>query len=105
MRKRETPENCYWRGNVLWGRIKVKGEEYRWSLRTGDAAVAHRRVEARRKELEAAAHYGENRRRYERAFADWTLHVMTQVSARTAKRYAVSLKQIEASAAALHRRG
>ena len=95
MRKREAPENCYWRGDVLWGRIKVQGEEHRWSLRTGDAAVALRRVRTRRDELEAAAHYGENRRRYDQAFADWTLHIVTQVGPRTAKRYGVSLKQIE----------
>src|SRR4051812_48586962 len=95
MRKRETPENCYWRGNVLWGRIKVKGEEYRWSLRTRDPPIAIRRVEARRAELEAAVHYGEDRRRYEQAFAEWSAHIVTQVGARTSLRYAVSLRQLE----------
>lgn len=94
MPKREAPENCYWRGKVLWGRLKVKGHEYRWSLRTGHAATASRRVEDKRKELEAAAHYGEHRKTYDQAFAEWSLHIVHQVGAKTAKRYGVSLKQI-----------
>ena len=95
MPKREAPENCYWRGAVLWGRITVATVEHRWSLRTSDGSTAVRRVEARRKELEAAVHYGENRRTYDVAFVEWSAHIATQVGPKTAKRYAVSLKQIE----------
>src|SRR4051794_38918558 len=99
MAKRAAPENCYWRGaagrEVLWGRIEVRGQEYRWSLRTRDGATASRRVEQRRQELEAAAHYGESRRSYDQAVAEWTAHILGQVGPKTAKRYAVSLKAME----------
>lgn len=94
---REAPENCYWRGDkkpVLWGRIEVAGHEYRWSLRTSDPALARRRVEARRQELEAAAHYGERRTTYDDAYIAWTDHIADQVGPKTAKRYVVSLRQL-----------
>ena len=95
MPKREAPSGCYWRGEVLWGRIKVKGDEYRWSLRTRDAATAKRRRASRRQELEAGAHYGERRTTYDAAFVAWSEHVLAQLGPTRAKRYAVSLKQIE----------
>lgn len=96
MRKRDkAPPGTYWRGPVLWARAKVRGVEHRWSLRTGDAAVALRRLSARRDELAAAAHFGEARRRYEEAFVEWSRHIVTQVGAATAQRYAVSLRQLE----------
>ena len=35
-RKPKAPPGCYWRGNTLWGRIKVRGRLVRWSLNTND---------------------------------------------------------------------
>lgn len=99
MPRRKAPRNCYWRGppgqEVLWGSIKVCGQRYRWSLRTRDAETALRRVKARREELEAEAHYGESRKSYQAAFAAWSEHIAHQVGPATAKRYAVSLGQLE----------
>lgn len=94
MPKRDAPKHCYWRGGVLWARLKVAGHEYRWSLRTSHAATASRLVEAKRQELIAAAHHGEHRKTYDEALAEWSLHIIDQVGTRTAKRYGVSLKQI-----------
>jgi len=49
--ERRAPPNCYWRGGLLWGRIKVAGQEHRWSLRTRDGTIAKRRVKAERERL------------------------------------------------------
>lgn len=99
MAKRKAPRNCYWRGppghEVLWGNIKVAGQRHRWSLRTRDAETALRRVKARRDELAGEAHYGESRKGYKEAFVAWSEHASHQVGAATAKRYAVSLRQME----------
>lgn len=95
MQKRKAPRNCYWRGNVLWGRIQVKNSEIKWSLRTGDATVAKRRVKDRRNREVAAAHFGDSRKTYEEAFAHWSGHIISQVSTATAERYACSLSQLE----------
>lgn len=95
MSKRKAPRNTYWRGSVLWGRTKVAGREYKWSLRTSDAAVAKRRVKAECERLVAERHFGEQRHKYEDVFAEWSDHIVTQVGHRTAERYAVSLKQLE----------
>lgn len=94
MQKRKAPANCYWRGNVLWGRIQVRGAEIKWSLRTGDAKVAKRRLAERRNREIAAAHFGDDRKTYEEAFAAWSIHIVSQVSATTAERYACSLAQL-----------
>lgn len=91
---RKAPPGTYWRGETLWGRITVAGTEHRWSLRTGDAKLAAARVEARRAELSAEAHFGERRISYEAAFAAWADHARHQLSPSTAKRYAVSLAQL-----------
>ena len=95
MAERRAPPNCYWRGGLLWGRIKVAGQEHRWSLRTRDGTVAKRRVKAERERLIGAAHFGEQRHKYEDVFVEWSEHIATQVGEKTAQRYAVSLKQLE----------
>lgn len=93
-KKRPKPKHTFWRGDTLWGRVTVKGETIRWSLRTSDAAVAKERVGTGRKRAIAAAHYGDDRKTYEHVFAEWSGHIVTQVSSNTAARYAVSLNQL-----------
>lgn len=95
MGKRWAPKNTYWRGGILWGRATIASKEYRWSLRTRDGALAKSRVKAERERLIGAAHYGEQRHKYEDVFVEWSDHIATQVGAQTAKRYSVSLKQLE----------
>lgn len=96
MRKRKAPANTYWRGETLWGRVKIKGELVRWSLRTGDVDVARARVEAERERLIAAAHYGDDRPTYDDVFSEWgSRHIIHEVGPLTARRYAVSLKQLK----------
>jgi integrase/recombinase XerD len=94
-RRRKAPANTEWRGDTLHGRKRIKGTLHRWSLRTGDVDVARERVAKDIKKLEAIA-FGGARITYEDAFAGWAENIGHQVgSPKTAKRYAVSLKQME----------
>ena len=80
------------RGDVLWGRIQVKGQDVRWSLRTSDPKLARERLKADRERLIAQAHYGATTRRlFDEVLAEWARHIPDQVGARTARRYACSL--------------
>lgn len=95
MGKRKAPAGTYWRGNTLWGRAIVNGTEHRWSLHTDDAALAASRRKAHVDRLKAAAHHGDQRVTWEDAVLAWGEHITAHVGARTAQRYAVSLRQLE----------
>lgn len=94
MPKRRAPKGCYWRHNILWGRVTVRGEDVRFSLRTSDAKTAERRFGEERSRLIAQTHFGDARMPYDGAFAEWSGHIVAQVGPATVKRYAVSLRQI-----------
>ncbi len=93
--KRRAPPGCYWREGVLWGRAKVKGVERRWSLHTDDSKVAKERRNQGKGRLVAAVHHGEVRHTFAETLAAWANWVTKNVSANTAKRYAVSLGMLE----------
>jgi integrase/recombinase XerD len=80
MPKRSTPKNCYWRGDILWGRIEVRGTEVRWSLRTADPREAARRVAERRKKEVSYAHFGERRFTYTEVATAWASWIAGQVA-------------------------
>ena len=91
----KAPKYTFWRGGVLWARFAVGGREHRESLRTSKVEVARSRVAVMRDRAIGAESYGENRRTYSQVYLEWTEHMAKQVSAKTAKRYDVSLGQIE----------
>jgi integrase/recombinase XerD len=103
--RRPPISNTYWRGEpgneVLWARLEIEGRPIRWSLRLrhpfqpGDVDIARGRIEARRKELIAAVHYGETRKRYVDVQLTWASHIAREVSPSTATRYEVSLRQLK----------
>jgi integrase/recombinase XerD len=93
--KRKAPKNCFWRGDVLWGRTTIAGREYRWSLRTSDGTTARRRVQTEKDRIVAERHFGEQKHKYEDVFVEWSAYIASQVGTETAKRYGVSLKQLE----------
>jgi integrase/recombinase XerD len=88
-------KNTFKRGDTWWARFEVAGKEFRGSLSTRNEAVARRRAQEWRDREVGAAKYGEDRKTYIEAFTAWTPHIATQVGATTAKRYAVSLGQLE----------
>ena len=94
--------NIYKRGETWWARCTVAGVEYRHSLRTGKESLAKARAEEWRESLIAAKHFGENRPTWEVAYVEWSKFIATHVAPETAKRYAVSLKQIEPFVAGLY---
>lgn len=95
MSKRRAPPGTYWRGDTLWGRLTVKGEEFRWSLRTGDVEIAAERYKARKQREIAASHYGDARKTWDDAVVAWSEFIVGNVSPNTAKRYGVSMGQLE----------
>jgi integrase/recombinase XerD len=101
--RRKAPKNTEWRGNTLHGRVRIKGKLRRWSLQTGDVELARARVEADIERLKSALHYGDNRVLYSDLAAAWAeKHIVHEVSPLTAKRYAVSLGQLEPFLLELH---
>ncbi len=51
-------KGLYQRNGIFWARFKIKGHEYRESLRTRSESVAGRRMKALRQEIEDRAYYG-----------------------------------------------
>lgn len=96
-RRRKAPKNTEWRGDTLHGRIRIAGKLRRWSLRTGDVELAKALVAEDIARLKAAAFHPGTRVRYRDLAAAWAeRHILHEVGPRTARRYAVSLKQLEA---------
>jgi integrase/recombinase XerD len=91
MSKRKAPKGCFWRGQVLWGRIQAGGRDIKWSLRTNDPTTAKRRVESERARAVAAIHYGDHRRTFQEVLEAWSKSIISQVGQRTVARYAGSL--------------
>jgi integrase/recombinase XerD len=93
---RKAPPGCYWRKGVLWGRIQKVGGDIRWSLHTSDSTLAIRLRAERAKEIADEIHHGiEPKRAIDQVIAEWTPHIKRNVGPKTAKRYGVSLDQIE----------
>lgn len=94
--RRKAPKNTEWRGDALYGRIRVKGKLHRWTLRTDEVELAKKRVAEDIARLKAAAFYGDHRVRYEDIVSAWgERHILHEVGPLTAKRYMSSLVQLE----------
>src|SRR3712207_8830940 len=94
-RKSEDRRNIYRRGRIWWARLTINGTERRRSLRTDDEAVALRRAKEGREREIAHAHFGDHRVTDQEAVTAWGEHIASNVGPNTAKRYAVSLGQLE----------
>lgn len=94
-RKRKAPAGCYWRGDVLYAQVRIKGETYRTSLRTDDGDLAGDEAKKWRDDIIKQVRFGKHRKTYETAFVEWGPYIKQNVSPKTAKRYGVSLGQLE----------
>ncbi len=90
---RPAPAGCYWRNNVLWGRVTVRGKEFRRSLDTDDARIAKSRRATFKSRLLALKH-GDARPTLEEVLAVWKDWIPHQVSPKTVTRYGCSLVQL-----------
>lgn len=90
-RGRKAPKGCFWRGDTLYGRIQVGGNDIKWSLRTDDPEVAKNRRRAERERQVAIFRYGDARRTLAEAMDAWAAFQVEQVSCKTFTRYMSSL--------------
>lgn len=86
----------YQRNGIYWARFKVRGIEYRESLRTRSESVAERRLKARRQEIEDRVYFGAAEPvSWPRAVVAWDEAIKrTRKRQATMKRYLVSLTQL-----------
>jgi integrase/recombinase XerD len=91
----KAPPGCFWRGDVLWGRTRIKGRLVRWSLHTDNPALAKQRRAAGKELAVADAYHGGAPRCYEDALEAWGEWAKESLGPRTMQRYLVSLKQID----------
>jgi integrase/recombinase XerD len=91
---RKAPPGCYWRGDTLWGRKRVKGREIRWSLHTDDPKIARQRFGAGTDRALADAHHGDGKRGLTEVIEAWAEQLMRSVSPKTRTRYLCSLEQL-----------
>jgi len=63
MKLPKAPAGCYWRGQILWGRVTIRGHRFRWSLGTGNPGIAIRRRQTHIKALREPASVKDVKRR------------------------------------------
>lgn len=91
------PKGLYYRGEIIWARFKVRGIEYRESLRTRSVAIAERRLKAAREAVEERAFFGATEKvSWMAAVVSWSQlgHRAQGIKESTFDRYTVSLGQL-----------
>lgn len=90
------PKGIYSRNGIYWARFKVRGIEYRESLRTRSLAIAERRLKAAREAVEDRVFYGASEAiAWPQAVVAWDAWIKRQRKRpATIKRYLVSLGQL-----------
>jgi integrase/recombinase XerD len=90
----KAPAGCYWRGNTLWGRTRIKGRLVGWSLHTDNPQLAAERRKAGKDRVVADVHHGDAKRDFVEVFELWASWITNQIGPRTVQRYACSLDQM-----------
>lgn len=94
---KKLPKGLYERNGILWARFKIKGVEYRESLRTRSVAVAEKRMKAVRQAIEERAFYGaEDAVSWKQAVVSWNEKGSraTGIKDSTFDRYVTSIGQM-----------
>jgi integrase/recombinase XerD len=88
----------YQRNGIYWARFKVRGQEYRLSLRTRSERVAERRLKAERERIEDAAYFGSTDPvGWPAAVVSWRgAWNQLEIKPSTGARYVTSLAQVRA---------
>lgn len=84
----------YKRGSVYWGRAQRKGQEFRRSLRTGDRRTAEKRLQQWIRDMDAVAWGDKPPRPWPDVWARFMRDHFPLLKPNSAKRYAVSLKNL-----------
>ena len=90
----KAPAGCFWRGDTLYGRTRIKGRLIVWSLRTSDPKVAAERRKLAKERMIADVFHGDAKREFVEVLEPWPASISKQVNIRTAQRYACSLEQM-----------
>jgi integrase/recombinase XerD len=94
-KKPRAPRGCFWRGSCLWGRVKVRGRDIKWSLHTDNPAIARQRREEGKKRAVAIAYHGDAEHSFEDILQAWAKHIEAgAVGPKTATRYLCSLGRL-----------
>lgn len=89
------PKNLYVRAGIYWARFKVRGVEYRESLRTRSERVAVKRLALLREQVEDESVFGvAGPVSWADAVVSWSQRISTAVGAQTYTRYLCSLRQV-----------
>ena len=89
------PKNLYVRDGIYWARFKVRGVEYRQSLRTRAERVAVKRLALLREQIEDQAVFGvAGPIGWPDAVVSWSERTAIAVGERTYTRYLCSLRQV-----------
>jgi integrase/recombinase XerD len=90
----KAPAGCFWRGNTIHGRARIKGRLVTWSLHTDNPKIAAERRKAGKARMIADALHGDAVRSFVEVLDQWAKWIVREVSPNTAKRYACSLDQL-----------
>ena len=94
-KKPRAPRGSFWRGDSLWGRVKVRRRDIKWSLHTDNPALARQRRQAGKERAVALAYHGDTEHTFEDVLHAWTRHIEGgSVGPNTAERYLCSLGQL-----------
>lgn len=89
------PKNIYLRNGICWARFKVRGVEYRESLRTRSEKVAEKRLKVRIEQIEDEARFGiAGPVGWEHTVVEWSEQIARQLAPKTVQRYLVSLTHV-----------
>lgn len=91
------PKGCYWRGSIIWARFKIRGVEYRESLRTHLVSQAERRLKAVRQQTEEQVFFGGVEAiSWKEAVVSWSSMGLNAlgIKPKTYERYLVSIGQL-----------
>ena len=102
MPAKKLPANCYWRGDVIWGRLKVAGVEHRASLRTANVAEAKVRLGAWRTQIERDLFGAGDAPTFKEAVLKWAREVLpNKLKVGVRRRYLNSVGMTEPTLGAL----
>jgi hypothetical protein len=90
----KAPAGCFWRGDTLYGRTRIKGRLIVWSLHTSDPKLAAARRKAGKDRMIADVFHGDAKRDFVEVLELWASWIKKEVGPNTAQRYACSLDQM-----------
>ncbi len=91
----KAPAGCFWRGDTIHGRTRIKGRLVTWSLHTDNPKIAAERRKAGKDRVVADVRHGDAKRDFVEVMEQWVPWLGKQVGPRTAARYACSLDQMQ----------